>query len=134
MKNQEQTTEQMNFVFNEYIVLQIYQHLVALAWQTRTTTYEEIALQFGLPSKGNQLGQTLSPILGRIFSFCSSKKMPYLTSLVVRKSGPDKDIPGTGFWDLYINHPKANTNWSRSEKRARTEDLQQEVFSYWKAL
>ena len=131
MENQEQTTEQMNFVFNEYIVLQIYQHLLSLAWQSRTTTYEEIALQFGLPSKGNQLGQTLSPILGRIFSFCESKKQPYLTSLVVRKSGPDKGIPGAGFWELF---GVMYSDTPRSMKREITENMQESVFSYWKAL
>lgn len=115
-------------LFKPHLVKSIYMFLVGKAMVGHTTTYENIANEFGLPNKGNQLGSTLSPILSHIYHFCRSKGQPHLTAIVVRKSGEDKDLPGKGFWDLY------NAVDDRNERRRMTRDLQAAVFNYWSAL
>lgn len=121
-------------LFEQYIVRQIYQYLVEKAFQGETTTYSDIAIRFGLPASGNQLGAALSPILSKIFIFCVNSGQPHLTSLVVRKSGEDKGIPGGGFWDLLEAHTELKVLPNRPMRRQVTADLQNEVFSYWSKL
>lgn len=115
-------------IFRPFLIRSIYSHLVGKAFLGHTTTYEAIANEFGLPNKGNQLGSTLSPLLSSIYHFCRNNQQPYLTAIVVRKSGEDKDLPGKGFWDLY------NATEDRHERRLMTKDLQAKVFAYWGSL
>lgn len=124
----------LDVLFEQFIVRQIYQYLVEKAFQGETTTYSEIAIQFGLPASGNQLGAALSPILSKIFIFCANGGQPHLTSLVVRKSGEDKGLPGGGFWDLLRGHSDLDVPPQRPVRRQVTADLQNEVFSYWSKL
>ncbi len=105
--------------------------LEAKATLGKTTTYEEIALALGLPSSGNALGATLSPILGEIFHACESERVPRLTSIVVRKSGQDKGLPGKGFWYLLQAHGESEL--SRAVKRELTAGFQQAVFDHYAA-
>lgn len=93
--------------YDQYIRAVVFDFLVKAARQKRTITYETIALEFGLPSKGSQLGTVLSPILGDIYRFCEQRKMPPLTVLVIRKSGESMGLPGKGFWDLYLTSIKS---------------------------
>lgn len=106
--------------------------LVAKACMGKTTTYEEIALALGLPSSGNALGATLSPILGEIFAESYVAAEPYLTAIVVRKSGQDQGLPGAGFWALFLKG-MGGTEMSRSTKREVTEQLQRSVFQQYAA-
>lgn len=124
----------LDVLFEQFIVRQIYQYLVEKAFQGETTTYSEIAISFGLPASGNQLGAALSPILSKIFVFCANGGQPHLTSLVVRKSGDDKGLPGGGFWDLLRGHSDLDVPPQRQARREVTADLQNEVFSYWSKL
>lgn len=82
----------------------VFQFLTEKAIEGQTTTYEEIALATGLPASGNALGATLSPILTRIFHWCVAHGQPHLTSIVGRKSGKDKGIPGAGYWALLAEY------------------------------
>lgn len=75
--------------------------LIAKAIDKETTTYEEVAIAHGLPDSGSQLGQVLSPILYDILDACRANGWPPLTSIVVRKSGADKGLPGAGFWSAF---------------------------------
>lgn len=115
-------------MFRPFLVRSIYSHLVDLACAGQTTTYEAIANAFGLPNRGNQLGSTLSPLLSSIYHFCRTHQQPFLTSIVVRKSGEDMGLPGKGFWDLY------QATEDRHERRTMTLSLHESVFAYWSAL
>jgi hypothetical protein len=115
-------------MFRPFLIRSIYSYLVGKAFLGHTTTYENIANEFGLPNKGNQLGSTLSPLLSSIYHFCRAQGQPHLTVIVVRKSGEDKDLPGKGFWDLY------DAVDDRAERRIMTKNLQRQVFLYWGSL
>ena len=128
------STPDREVLFQGYIVRQVYQHLMKKAMDGETTTYSEIAVRFNLPASGNQLGAVLSPILTKIFLFCVGNGQPHLTSLVVRKSGEDKGIPGGGFWDLLQEHTELKVLPNRPTRRQVAADLQNEVFSYWSKL
>ena len=107
----------------------VYRFLVQKAQKGETSTYEEIAKKFGLPTEGNQLGKSLSPILGSIWEWCSQRGQPQLTSIVVRKSGADAGMPGRGFWTMFGDDI---ASLDQTQKRSMTTILQQQVFSYYK--
>ena len=107
----------------------VYRFLVMKAQKGETSTYEEIAKMFGLPVKGSQLGQALSPILGGIWEWCSQRGQPQLTAIVVRKSGADEGLPGRGFWSMFGN---GFETFDREKKTAMTTVLQRQVFDYYK--
>lgn len=127
---EQQVSEDM---FRHFLIRQIYNYLVGKAFLGHTTTYENIANEFGLPNKGNQLGSTLSPLLSSIYKFCETHHQPMLTVIVVRKSGEHKDLPGNGFWALYNKHPALAVE-TIEDRRRYTRSLQQQVFEYWSAL
>lgn len=77
--------------------------LQMLAQRRQTITYETLAMLLGLPSRGNALAQSISPVLYDVYNFCEKAGLPYLTVLVVRKSGRDRDLPGPGFWKVFNN-------------------------------
>lgn len=120
-------------MFRHFLIRQIYNYLVGKAFLGHTTTYENIANEFGLPNKGNQLGSTLSPLLSSIYEFCVKHHQPLLTVIVVRKSGELKDLPGNGFWALYNKHPVLAVE-TIADRREYTRSLQQQVFEYWAGL
>jgi hypothetical protein len=108
----------------------VYRFLVQKAQNGETTTYESIAKEFGFPDKGNQLGQTLSPILGGIWEWCSQRGQPQLTVIVVRKSGADEGMPGRGFWSMFGENFAASLD--QEQKKAMTTILQRQVFDYYR--
>lgn len=93
------------------------------------TTYQEIAISVGLPHKGHALSGALSPILGDIFRWCRNRNMPYITSLVVRKSGRGEGLPGPGFWKLYWEIESLDPKVYETETLTR--ELQEETFRYF---
>lgn len=98
---------------------QIALFIIEKAMQKQTTTYQEIAIKFGLPDSGNQMGVVLSPVLRDIFFWSTNNDMPPLTAIVVRKSGQDKGQPGEGFWACLKqvwNHPSEQPTLTRVEK------------------
>lgn len=108
---------------------EVYQYLVNKAIDKDTTTYQEIALANDLPSTGNNMSAVLSPILSNIFFFCLTHKLPYLTSIVVRKSGGDQGLPGQGFWKLLEATSEAvNGNLHQAHKRVLTSRFQDQVW------
>lgn len=107
----------------------VYSYLVTRAFHERTTTYAEIAARFDFPTQGNQLGQFLSPILSDILRWCELTNQPKITSLVVRKSGAMKALPGDGFWNLLGKSAESMT-----EKTRLTKVYQDEVFDYFRQL
>ena len=111
-------------------IIAVHNFLVACAASGHTTNYEAVAVATGLPSSGNQLGSTLSPILGKIFRWCEANGMPPLTSIVVRKSGADAGLPGAGFWTLA--YPARELN--KVEKKMMTSVYQERVFTVYGAL
>lgn len=113
----------------------VYAYLVERASVGETTNYEQIALQFGLPSSGNQLGSTLTPILEDIFVFCESHHLPPLTSIVVRKSGTDAGLPGKGFWTLIAKLQfESNREFTRQEKEVLLKQFHADVFRMYTRL
>lgn len=76
----------------------ITQYLIQCAVEQRTTTYEELARTFDLPTAWPQMGNVIGGILYSIYYWCRDRRLPKLTVLVVHKSGEDKGIPGAGFW------------------------------------
>ena len=95
---------------------QIALFIIEKAMQKQTTTYQEIAIKFGLPDSGNQMGVVLSPVLRDIFFWSTNNDMPPLTAIVVRKSGQDKGQPGEGFWACLKqvwNHPSEQPTLTR---------------------
>jgi len=106
----------------------IYLYLIEKAQKKETTNYEEIAIRFNLPSKGNALSAALSPILYYILEWCRAKGHPHLTALVVRKSGADQGLPGQGFWDVVFPN---NATLGRTEKAILLAMIKNDVYSYW---
>lgn len=115
--------------FSGYVRRRIFLHLIKKAFHHQTTTYEELAIEFDLPSTGNALGAALSPILSEVYHWCEERNLPHLTSIVVRKSGSDKGIPGAGFWWL-----AGVPNATREEKIALTKEYQDMVFKFFSGL
>ena len=112
---------------------QVYDFINACAQRGVTSTYQEIAIACGIVSSGNRMGAVLSPILSNIFLFCLLNDMPYLTSIVVRKSGNEQGLPGAGFWKLLERTNDsamydAIFTGSRARKQTVTKELQNEVF------
>lgn len=106
--------------------------LVSHAINRETTNYESLAAAVGrnLPTSGSQLGQVLSPILSNIFRWCEAHNLPYLTSIVVRKSGAQQGIPGAGFWELYYEDD-AMREATLEQKREVIAELHADVFQYY---
>lgn len=101
-------------------------HLMGCAIQRQTTTYEELAIEFGLPTQWPQLGKVLSAILYNIYDWCELHRLPKLTVLVVRKSGADMSLPGGGFWKAAgLEHI------TRGEKVLLTEMWTTDVYDYF---
>lgn len=118
-------------LFKNNITTQVYFFLVKKAMNKEIVHYSDIAVEFNLPNVGNSLAAAVSPILGDIFRFCEKVNQPALTSIVVRKSGVDKGIPGLGFWTLYLPNSE---NPTKSLKVSITNRLQNVVFDYWGSL
>lgn len=119
----------------EHLANKVLLMLIEKAHNHQTTTYQEIALKFGLPSSGNALAGAVGPILGIVFKWCEQVGIPPITVLVVRKSGTHKDLPGSGFWQL-IKH---NADWNAygsdgtdiKKLRGATEFLQHRVYEFF---
>jgi hypothetical protein len=114
--------------------MNVFNFLVSKAEEGVTTTYKEVAEACSLPTTGNQLGATLSPLLSNIFLFCELHSLVKLTSIVVRKTGTEQGIPGLGFWKL-LERVGPNmvmlqgiASGSVARKRAQAAQYQREVF------
>lgn len=105
---------------------QVMAYLIQCAIEHRTTTYEEVAMQFDIPTTWPTMSQRLSPILYSIFAWCEAKRLPKLTVLVVRKSGADMALPGKGFWAV-CQLPHID----RKERILLTEMYTTDVYSYF---
>lgn len=108
---------------------QLVQILTHLACNGKTITYQELATQLGLPAAGNALAKCLVPYLSNVFFWCKARKLPHLTSLVVRKSGTDKGVPGPGFWE-FLGTGITKT----AEKRDLTHIYHKEVYAFFAPL
>ena len=105
--------------------------LIEKAQNQETITYEDLAISLGLPSSGNALGKTLGVILGEVNEWSMKRGQPYLTSLVIRKSGEDQGLPGRGFWEMILpGHILSASN--RSARRSMLTVLHSQVFNYYK--
>lgn len=112
-----------------------YQKLVELAIREETITYEDLARYLGTATEGNALGAQLSPILSHLYRFCEAKGLPKLTSLVVRKSGGARDIPGKGFWAFLIDEGLHTEQSLTLELRQElTRIYHRDVFAYHENL
>lgn len=134
-------------VYTRHLIINIYKQLVDAAQKRQTLIYETIALSHGLPVRGSQLGQVIAPLLERIYLYCVDRGLPHLTSIVVRKSGDEKGLPGNGFWKLlhqenpcyatpatfvdpkYVDQETGQYNIAG--KRKITADLQKVVFDFY---
>lgn len=104
--------------------------LQMLAARQQTTCYETLALMMGLPSSGNALAASISPVLYDVFEFCVKAGLPHLTVLVVRKSGRDKGLPGPGFWKVY----RPDVELSFNERIELTEEETAKCFRLYEQL
>lgn len=77
--------------------------------------------------------QELTEYLTDIFHWCIARNQPHLTSLVVRKSGANKGIPGKGFWDLLESNDELYSRLlsSGETKPVLTKFFQAKVFEYY---
>lgn len=101
--------------------------------QRRTTTYQEIGIVLGLPTSGNALGASLAPLLGDLYRECVTNNWPHLTSIVVRKSGADVRLPGSGFWML-LEHEEQLANASRYTRKFKRQILPSFHEKVWEFL
>lgn len=112
---------------------EVYRFIAMVATEGKTVTYQEIAQACNLPAIGNQMSAKISPILANIFLFCMLHDMPYLTSIVVRKSGNEAGLPGIGFWKLLERVRSeamydAIASGSRARKSSVASTMQADVF------
>jgi len=114
--------------FNE-LQKQALDKLIRLAINQKTTTYREFAESLGLPTQGNALGAAITPVLTAIARWCIERSMPPLTVLVVRSSGPEKSLPGKGFW-LEYGYPE---NITLHERRTLTQGFTNDVYLFFSA-
>lgn len=93
-------------------------YLQHCAVQKQTITYESLAIILGMPSKGNAMVSAISRTLYDVFNFCEKAQLPHLTVLVVRKSGKDVGLPGSGFWKVYLkeDNPSLGLRVEETEK------------------
>lgn len=113
---------------------QVYNFIVDVAQHHgQTVTYQEIAQGCDLPAIGNNMSAKISPILANIFMFCMIHHLPYLTSIVVRKSGNEAGLPGSGFWKL-LERVRSEAMYdaigsgSRARKWSVTNTMQSDVW------
>jgi hypothetical protein len=111
---------------NRYLRRKIYGYLVNKAFKRETTTYLELATEFDLPKAGNQMGSTLAPILRDLVIWCTARAQPPISALVVRKSGGDEGLPGSGFWPMV-----GCLGISKEMKRKLTAKYHAEIFEYY---
>jgi hypothetical protein len=110
----------------EYLRRQVLAYLVNKAFKKETTTYLELATEFGLPTTGNQLGSTLAPVLRDLVIWCQNRSLPPISALVVRKSGGDEGLPGSGFWPMVDE-----IGITKARKRGLTAKYHKEIFAYY---
>lgn len=113
---------------------EVYRYIVNVAQQHgQTVTYQDIARACNLPDIGNNMSAKISPILANIFLFCMIHHLPYLTSIVVRKSGNEAGLPGSGFWKL-LERVRSEAMYdaigsgSRARKWSVTNNMQADVW------
>jgi hypothetical protein len=110
----------------EYLRRQVLAYLVNKAFKKETTTYLELATEFGLPTTGNQLGSALAPVLRDLVTWCQNRSLPPISALVVRKSGGDEGLPGSGFWPMVDE-----IGITKARKRELTAKYHKEIFAYY---
>ncbi len=72
----------------------------------QTITYEELEQQFHLARGGHKKSKSrVGDVVGNISEFEYANNRPYLSAIVVHKSGVDKGYPGGGFLGLPGIHP-----------------------------
>lgn len=114
------------FVNPMHIRREVFFFLVKKAFKRETTTYQELATEFDLPTTGNQLGSSLAPILRDLVIWCQERKIPPISALVVRKSGGDAGLPGSGFWPMV-----GLEGLNRYHKQNHTKQFHKELFHYF---
>lgn len=97
--------------------------LIGKAMSGTLATYEELAISTGLPSQGKAMSQAVSTILYDLLRWCKDRGYPPLTSLVVRKSGTAKGIPGNGFWEEI-----GKSDLNLEERRELTKQYHDEIY------
>jgi hypothetical protein len=106
----------------------IYYRLLRAAMNAKTLTYGGLALELGLPSQGNRLGQVLAPILDDISSYEHSHGRPLLSALVIRSTRPG--LPGPGFYKLAT---RLGLFAEGGDQRAFWEDQMERIREAWSA-
>lgn len=91
--------------------------------------YTDLATRLGLPNSGNALGACLTPILEDLYRWADKNDLPEITSLVVRKSGTGKGLPGQGFWDLWADG--AAKDFTIESKRITLDRIHTMVYAYY---
>lgn len=128
--NQYTTPEAMNAADAIYQQMHIRREvlffLMKKAFTGQTTTYQELATEFSLPTTGNQLGSSLAPILRDLVIWCQERNVPPISALVVRKSGGDAGLPGSGFWPMV-----GLEGLNRYHKQNHTKQLHKQIFNYF---
>ena len=106
----------------------VYLYILETALRRTTCTYEEIAYAVGgVPTSGSGLGSTLTGPLLAVAHRAHTRGWPPLTSIVVRKSGTERGLPGAGFWTIMNEDP----DMSRERKRVLTEAYHRQVWDYF---
>lgn len=107
----------------------VFRILVSRAQRRMTITYGELASKLpGVPDTGNAMSQALLPFMLDVVNWCKARHIPPLTSLIVRKSGADEGLPGSGFWEA---HGFDVSKMNQDVKWAMTELFHEEVFTFF---
>lgn len=107
----------------------VYSTLVATARQHGLTTYQQLALQTGLPVQGNYLGSAIGEILGNIVDEELTQGRPMLSAVVVGTEG----TPGEGFYALAAKLGKFSGG-TRKEELAFWESERDKCYKTWLPL
>lgn len=103
--------------------------LIETAHNRSVIHYADLATRLGLPNSGNALGACLTPILEDLYQWADKNDLPEITSLVVRKSGTGKGIPGQGFWELWADG--VGKDWTHESRRKALASIHMLVYAYY---
>jgi len=111
---------------------EVLQRLIQAAREHQLIHYEdEVAVIMGLQGKGNYMAKETGHLLGEISEDEHNQRRPMLSAVVVHKTGKEKGIPGSGFFDLAASLGKLNANATDQEKRQFWENELNQVYTEW---
>jgi len=111
---------------------EVLQRLIQAAREHQLIHYEEdVAVIMGLQGKRNHMSKETGYLLGEISEDEHNQGRPMLSSVVVRKMGKNKGIPGEGFFNLAVSLGKLSANATAQEKEEFWRNELNATYSKW---